>query len=277
MMRNVTKLPNHKFSKVSKLVDRLPKHKMKLDLNTFLSAHPVYTTEDAESVEFTHESPKTISDRIAYKLVWLLRKSFDMVTYYDAKKMNEKKYLDRFLMLESIAGVPGMVAAIHRHFRSLRYLQRDHGWIRHLIEEAENERMHLFIFLHIKQPGILLKAAIFSAQFAFFSAFFTAYLLSPKASHRFVGYLEEEAVKTYTHCLKDLDEGRLKFWEDMKAPQEAISYYDLKEDAKFRDVVLAVRADEAMHRGVNHFFADLKPGVDFETSPIEIKERAQKA
>ena len=34
------------------------------------------------------------------------------------------------------------------------------------------------------------------------TAFSVSYLLSPKFCHRFVGYLEEEAVKTYTQCLK---------------------------------------------------------------------------
>lgn len=264
-----------KFSENSKLSSTLPPHTMKLDLNTYLFAHPTYTKEDAEKVEITHEPTQRISDKIAFKLVWLLRKTFDLVTYYDATKMNEKKYLDRFLMLESIAGVPGMVGAMNRHLRSLRYLKRDNGWIRHLLEEAENERMHLFIFLNIKQPGFFLKSAIFTTQFVFFGAFFAAYLLSPRACHRFVGYLEEEAVKTYTYCLKDLDEGKLKFWENQPAPKEAISYYDLPDNATFRDVILSVRADEAMHRGVNHFFADLKPGVDFESSPIKVKEHQQ--
>ena len=32
--------------------------------------------------------------------------------------------------------------------------------------------------------------------------FWIAYLLSPRFCHRFVGYLEEEAVKTYTNCLE---------------------------------------------------------------------------
>jgi len=36
----------------------------------------------------------------------------------------------------------------------------------------------------------------------FVNLFFIAYILSPRFCHRFVGYLEEEAVKTYTYCLK---------------------------------------------------------------------------
>lgn len=275
MIQKLTKTSRW-FSETPKLASRLPPHTMKLDLNTYLFAHPIYKKEDAEAVKFTHEEPKNFRDNVAYGLVWMLRKSFDMLTYYDANKMNEKKYLDRFLMLESIAGVPGIVGAMNRHLSSLRYLRRDNGWIRHLLEEAENERMHLFIFLNIKQPGVFLKSAIFTTQFVFFGAFFAAYLLSPTACHRFVGYLEEEAVKTYTHCLKDLDDGKLKFWEKKPAPKEAISYYDLPDDATFRDVILAVRADESMHRGTNHFFADLKVGDKFESSPITVKEQTNR-
>ena len=32
--------------------------------------------------------------------------------------------------------------------------------------------------------------------------FWITYILSPRFCHRFVGYLEEEAVKTYTHCIE---------------------------------------------------------------------------
>jgi len=32
--------------------------------------------------------------------------------------------------------------------------------------------------------------------------FWVAYMISPRFCHRFVGYLEEEAVKTYTLCLE---------------------------------------------------------------------------
>ena len=42
----------------------------------------------------------------------------------------------RFVFLETVAGVPGMVAGMLRHMRSLRALRRDHGWIRTLLEEV---------------------------------------------------------------------------------------------------------------------------------------------
>jgi hypothetical protein len=40
------------------------------------------------------------------------------------------------------------------------------------------------------------------------------YLISPKIAHRFVSYLEEEAVRTYTHCLKDIDENLIPEFKD---------------------------------------------------------------
>ena len=85
---------------------------------------------------------------------------------------------------------------------SLRTLKRDHGWIHTLLEEAENERMHLLTFLKLREPGIAFRLAVLGAQGVFFNAFFLSYLISPRTCHRFVGYLEEEAVRTYTHALR---------------------------------------------------------------------------
>ncbi len=53
-------------------------------------------------------------------------------------------------------------------------------------------------------------------QGIFFNAYFLAYILSPKSCHAFVGYLEEEAVKTYSHAIADLDKGRLPEWSNKK-------------------------------------------------------------
>ena len=41
-----------------------------------------------------------------------------------------------------------------------------------------------------------------------------AYLISPKSCHAFVGYLEEEAVKTYTHAVHDV--GKLPTWSHIQ-------------------------------------------------------------
>ena len=42
----------------------------------------------------------------------------------------------------------------------------------------------------------------------------------------------------------------------MRANEEAIDYYQLDDNASFRDMVAHVRADEACHRDLNHNFAD---------------------
>lgn len=50
----------------------------------------------------------------------------------------------------------------------------------------------------------------------------------------------------------------------MKAHPEAIEYYQLAEDATYRDVILSIRADEACHRELNHHFADVPSYTDID-------------
>jgi threonyl-tRNA synthetase len=136
-------------------------------------------------------------------------------------------------------------------------MQRDHGWIHTLLEEAENERMHLLTFMELRQTGRVTRALILTIQGIFFNWFFLCYLVSPRFCHRFVGYLEEEAVKTYTHVLAEIDNGSLAKFAAAKASPLAVSYWKLSPDAPFRDLINAIRADEAGHRLVNHTFADM--------------------
>lgn len=95
-------------------------------------------------------------------------------------------------------------------------------------------------------------------------------MISPSFCHRLVGYLEEEAVHTYTVLLQSMDAGHLKHWEKSQAPPEAIEYYNLQSDAMMRDLILMVRADESCHREVNHHFADLPSYEPIEHSHVEI-------
>jgi ubiquinol oxidase len=127
-------------------------------------------------------------------------------------------------------------------------MKRDGGWIATLMAEAENERMHLLTFLTVKQPGPFMKSMVFLTQGVFFNFFWVAYLISPRFCHRLVGYLEEEAVVTYTHILKEIEQGELKAWRNRPAPALAIKYWSLPQDATLADVVTHVRADEAHHR-----------------------------
>ena len=171
--------------------------------------------------------------------------------------MTPEKWFIRFIFLESIAGVPGMVGAMLRHLHSLRKLRRDNGWIETLLEEAYNERMHLLTFLKLRQPGWFMRFMILGAQGVFFNGFFVSYLISPRTCHRFVGYLEEEAVITYTRAIADIDTGKIPEWKELPAPDIAISYWKMKNGATMRDLLNYVRADEAKHREVNHTLANL--------------------
>ncbi|CAF2421673.1 unnamed protein product [Rotaria sp. Silwood2] len=236
--------------------------------------HEIYSNEEINAVKITHKKFESWHDRLAYAAVQTLRFFFDTMTGYvhespqsktnienqnrrPKKSMTEKQWLRRIIFLESIAGVPGMVAGMNRHMKSLRTMQRDYGWIHTLLSEAENERMHLLTFLELRNPGWIFRTFVLLGQGIFFNGFFFTYLLSPKICHRFVGFLEEEAVITYTRCIEELDAGRLPKWLKTPAPQIAKNYWKLSDNAMMRDVLLAVRADEATHRQVNHKLADI--------------------
>lgn len=187
-----------------------------------------------------------MSDSIAYGLTMLFRWFAD--TFF------AKRYGHRAVVLETVAGVPGMVAGMWQHLRSLRKMQPDdRGWIKTLLDEAENERMHLMIFIEIAKPNWFERAIILFAQFVFWHFYFVLYVLFPKTAHRMVGYFEDQAVISYTQYLEQIDAGAI---ENIEAPNIAKDYYGLDYDATLRDVVIAVRADEQGHADVNHDMAN---------------------
>lgn len=192
-----------------------------------------------------HKTPDGLSDRIALGIVKFMR------VFADA--FFSKRYGHRAVVLETVAAVPGMVGGLLQHLKALRHIREDQGWIRELLDEAENERMHLMTFIHIAQPSFMERMLIMFGQAVFFNAYFFLYLLAPKTAHRVVGYLEEEAVVSYTGYLAQLDSGKV---DNVPAPKLAIDYWKLAPDARLREVIIAVRADEAKHRDMNHGFAD---------------------
>lgn len=218
--------------------------------------HPVYTKEWVHSIRPQHKVPKTMHEKLAYRAVQFTRRAFDFVTMY-RPQISERQWLQRILFLETVAGVPGMVGGMLRHMRSLRTMRRDYGRIHTLLEEAENERMHLLTFMQMAKPGVFFRAAVLGAQGVFFNAFFITYIISPRTAHAFVGYLEEEAVITYSHALDELDAGNIPEWTKMAAPDIAKVYWCLKDDATIKELLLVVRADEANHSHVNHVFSEL--------------------
>jgi len=194
-----------------------------------------------------HKKPLDFGDKCALFFTMRLRWFAD--TFF------AKRYGHRAVVLETVAGVPGMVAGMLNHLRSLRRMRPDdRGWIRQLLEEAENERMHLMIFIQIAKPNRFERWMIILAQALFWHFYMFLYIFFPKVAHRMVGYFEEEAVKSYTQYLNLIESGQVK---DIPAPTIAINYYGLKKDATLRDVVISVRQDERGHAKVNHGMADI--------------------
>jgi ubiquinol oxidase len=212
---------------------------------------PLYPHPQLPPIEsFDRRAPRGLSDRIAYGLTRLLR--------FFADAFFQKRYGHRAVVLETVAAVPGMVAGMLNHLKSLRRMTPDRGWIKTLLDEAENERMHLMTFIAVAKPNTFERFLVILAQGLFFNAFFLLYLFAPRTAHRMVGYFEEEAVVSYTDYLAALDAGALP---NPPAPEIALAYWRLPADATLRDVVAAVRRDEMGHRDVNHAFADELSGA----------------
>ncbi len=190
--------------------------------------------------------PKNFSDLFALSMTKFFR--FVADTFF------AKRYGHRAVVLETIAGVPGMVAGMLIHLRSLRKMQTGYGdQIREMLAEAENERMHLMFFIEIAKPNIFERILVILAQGIFMSFYLFMYIFFPKTSHRMIGYFEDEAVRSYTEYLNLVQNGKVM---NIRAPQIAIDYYNLKKDARLSDLIISVRADEMHHADVNHSYAD---------------------
>jgi ubiquinol oxidase len=222
-------------------MEKLLAHDSTLGIRLVRSAH----AEEQGAEPLVHHTPGGFSDRFALGFTKLLRWCAD--TFF------AKRYGHRAIVLETVAAVPGMVGATITHLKCLRRMVDDEGWIRTLLEEAENERMHLMTFVEIAKPTVFERLVVMFVQWIFCIGFFLLYLVSARTAHRVVGYFEEEAVLSYTLYLKEIDAGRSP---NVAAPDLARHYWKLPVGATLRDVVQVVRADEAHHRDVNHGFAN---------------------
>jgi hypothetical protein len=109
--------------------------------------HRHQRTHLERNIYVAHRPPTDWADWTALKMVRLLRRGTDFATGYKhhvaspamaddetpqlktkTHGMTEQKWLTRFVFLESVAGVPGMVAGMLRHLHSLRRLKKDNGW-----------------------------------------------------------------------------------------------------------------------------------------------------
>ena len=187
-----------------------------------------------------------VSDTFAYSMTQFFRFTAD--TFF------AKRYGHRAVVLETVAGVPGMVAGVWMHFKSLRAMKAGYGeQIREMLAEAENERMHLMFFIEIAKPNLIERTIVLSAQIVFGLFYLFMYIFFTRTAHRMIGYFEDEAVKSYTEYLEIVESGRV---EDIPAPQLAIQYYNLGSDSKLSDLIRCVRADEQHHSETNHNYAD---------------------
>ena len=206
--------------------------------------------------------PKNFSDFFALSMTKFFRPIAD--TFF------AKRYGHRAVVLETIAGVPGMVAGMLIHLRSLRSMKTGYGpQIREMLAEAENERMHLMFFIEIAKPNLFERILVISAQGIFMTFYTFMYIFFPRTSHRMIGYFEDEAVKSYTEYLELVESGKVL---NIKAPQISIDYYKLPKDARLSDLIISVRNDEMHHSEVNHNYAnnlDLSANKDSSTNDIK--------
>ena len=166
-----------------------------------------------------------------------------------------KRYGHRAIVLETVAGVPGMVAGMLTHLSSLRGLKKGQGSkIHEMLAEAENERKHLMFFIEVVQPTKLERGLIVAAQFVFWHYYLIFYIIAPKTAHLMIHYFEEEAVRSYTEYLKLIEEGKI---ENVPAPQIAIEYYNLLPDARLSEMIRYIRRDEQHHADLNLTYSEV--------------------
>ena len=194
--------------------------------------------------EQPERTPEGMSDRIASGIVNIM--------FYCGNLYFRDNYIRRAIFLESVASVPGLVCSNLHHLRCLRRLQPNE-WIKPLVDEAENERMHLLAVRTYTKLTMVQKLFIRLLQFGFVTLFSFMFVFTPRTSHRLVGFLEEHAVHSYTEMIDRIDKGKLA-----NPPATAITkeYWGLPDDATLRDALLVIRADEADHRLVNHSLGD---------------------
>jgi hypothetical protein len=225
----------------------------------------IWTNEEIAAImaekDKTH-TPVTLSDKIMRGIIQMLYRSFNFITGYREINPPTKSIEWRLIVLESFAGVPGFLAAAFRHFYSLRTMKRDHGAIFTLLEEAENERMHLLVCMKMFNAPWYTRALVIMAQITMTPFLMVVYVIKPGALHRFVAYLEETAVQTYYNIIKQCDTPGTdlhKDWSTLAAPDIAKAYWRLSPGATWRETLGHILADEAHHRDVNHAFASLGP------------------
>jgi ubiquinol oxidase len=192
-----------------------------------------------------HHVPAGLADRFAQGTASLLSSI--------ATAVFSRRYGDRVVVLETVAAVPAIVSATLLHLRCLRRMTDDRGWIRTFMVEAENQRAHLMSFVAIAKPNGWERLLIVLAQGVFYNSYFLLHLVSSRTAHRLAGYMSEQAVQGYSRYIERLKSGAET---DIGAPEFAIDYWHLSPTARISEMLAAMREDEAIHRDIQHAFAD---------------------
>lgn len=198
----------------------------------------------SEHTQEFHFNPHTIRDSFAYHGALFLARVMDF--FFGTR------YGHRAVVLETIAAVPGIVAGMLHHLKSLRLIKDDNGLIETMLHEAENERMHLIIYSTMFKATLLERMFVVFVQLFFCVVYGFLYLISARTAHRLVGYFEELAIHSYQKFLTLVESGAQ---ENAPAPPIARLYWGLSDDAKLKEMIVATIADECVHRDVNHAYA----------------------
>jgi hypothetical protein len=275
-------------------LDSLVLDRLNYNDHSWRQRNHVWTTEevaDRMKTETQKHTPVEFSDYVMKGLMSTLYHTFNFITGYKHVDPTPGSIVWRLIILESVAGVPGFLGAGFRHFYSLRTLQHDHGMIFTLLEEAENERMHLLTCMEMFKASFVTRSLVIAAQMSMTPVLALTYFIKPAAVHRFVGYLEETAVQTYSNVVRHVEQPNTKLnlaWKDLPAPDIAINYWHLPEGQRmWVDVLKRMLADEAHHRDVNHTLASLPKGAtnpfveehmaDFDSAVLRRSEKVLKA
>jgi len=198
-----------------------------------------------DGVQLSHACAGSITDGLAYALVCTLTSCTDLLSGAVFRR-DERHWLRRLILLETMCSVPGRVA--ERLLGSHAGLPRERGWMRALCGEAPKSRAHLSIAMSIHEPQPLFRSLVRLGEGVLLRSFSAWFVASPSFCRSFVAYLEEEAVKAYTSLLQDMDAGLLPRLAQLKAPAPACSFYGLPPETPLRDVFRCIRADELLAR-----------------------------
>lgn len=198
-----------------------------------------------ESDSFAQHHPHTLGDYMSRALV--------LFVYRLAKLIFGTSYAEHALVLEAVLASMQTSAAAHLQYAALRNLHVNREEIEDLLGEASSEHFHLLVLRRIAKLSWYGKAAIWKMQFIYVPLFRILLTLSPSIAYRTVAYTEERLAGIYADWLLALMCGAAT---NMPAPQIAIQYWSLGEDATYIEVANMLLADTAKNRDRNHHIAD---------------------